>query len=1088
MAYNVNGEEIISNDGVVNAELGAKAVTELPDGTTIELSAVDELGIYDAQSGELKRFRLDELDASGVISGVTTSLNDIGDVDVTNAGIGSALVWNGTNWIAESATNISPAGALVLGYRFSSSTTMADPGTGRLRVNNSNQYQATQMAVDVDTRTFGADMSNVLLRAVNGTRLVLQKSDDAEKVTIYVVNEDPVLQGTAINGWISFPDITSIFSTQDNIPNNRDCMLALSFPNQLENVVINPEHINTPTIQVTASSGIGMTVTSDVSIGGSVTADFANVTNANVGAALTVAGVTELFDHLIIDDSTGLGSEYAFNVKNSGTSAFGVLGNGNVLLGSSSASPFIAVNDHHATSKKYVDDAITSAVSAGVVTALNDIGDVDVTNAGIGSALVWDGSNWVAEQATNISPAGALILKYRYSSNNTMADPGGGFIRTNNTNQYQSTALAVDVETRGPFGAFGGSNMTNFLLRAVKGTRLILQRNNDPTQVTLYSVNADPVLQGTAEDGWISFPDVSSLFSTEVNIPNQQDCMLAISFPNQLENTVINPSHVNTPSIQVTAASGIGMTVTSDVSIGGSTTSNKFYGELEGNVTGNLAGDSTGLHNGDVYSRDGSQLVLEVPTSNGDAHYIGTVTGDVTGNLTGDSFGTHTGQTNGDVYTADGATQVVDTANTPSPIFKGDAEGLSGTPNISVNNVSAAGSITVAAGNTFYGDGSGLTNLPAASVAALDDIGNVDVPLPSNGEVLTYNTTSSEWEAQAPQTGSAAPGGLLYNYQTNTGQNGTPTGRIRFNNTNPALITGFSINVNDRNSVSQASFFASIGTGLDYLIYVTWDGGAGYYQGTYTDNVADQFRFTTGSYTGALPPADADVRITITPAGGSDPTPSITENAAGVSISPPNGDGINLTTSGGAVNIDSDAEDINLTTNVGGINLTANADNITLTPVGGEVEIQGNLNVTSGGVISGDGSGLTNVSDTRWKTGITTIGIGMSFIEQVNPIRFQYQKPVAGIDTINSTPELTKWDYSQGWELRDPHWRFGFSAQELSSIEHSIGGPIGIAITDNPEQYQMRTEAMLPILVNAVKELKAELDAALARIDTLENP
>ena len=246
MGFNINGEEIISNEGIVNAELGAKAITELPDGTTPELSTDDELGIYDAQSGELKRFTLGELDESGVISG-----------------------------------------------------------------------------------------------------------------------------GNA-----------------------------------------NPSNINVETIQVTAASGIGMTVTSDVSIGGTVTANFANVTNANVGAALTVAGVTQLFDHLIIDDGTVLASEYALNVKNSGTSAFGVLGNGAVLLGNSSASPFIAVNDHHATSKKYVDDAITAGVSAGVVTALDDIGNVDAPSPTNGQMLSYNSttSEWEA-----VDPVAASLPAFPYN-------------------------------------------------------------------------------------------------------------------------------------------------------------------------------------------------------------------------------------------------------------------------------------------------------------------------------------------------------------------------------------------------------------------------------------------------------------------------------------------------------------------------------------------------------------------------------------------------------------------------------------------------------------------------------------------------
>ena len=83
------------------------------------------------------------------------------------------------------------------------------------------------------------------------------------------------------------------------------------------------------------------------------------IVSATAGAV--ISGVTTISDHLIVDDSNNLGTEYNFNVKTSGSSVFGVLGNGAILLGNSSSSPFIASNDHHATSKKYVDDAISNS-------------------------------------------------------------------------------------------------------------------------------------------------------------------------------------------------------------------------------------------------------------------------------------------------------------------------------------------------------------------------------------------------------------------------------------------------------------------------------------------------------------------------------------------------------------------------------------------------------------------------------------------------------------------------------------------------------------------------------------------------------
>ena len=88
-------------------------------------------------------------------------------------------------------------------------------------------------------------------------------------------------------------------------------------------------------------------------------ADAAIALKANK-AGDTFTGVVTVQDHLIIDDSNNLASEYNLNVKSSGSSTFGVLGNGAVLLGNNSSAPFMATEDHHAASKKYVDDADTA--------------------------------------------------------------------------------------------------------------------------------------------------------------------------------------------------------------------------------------------------------------------------------------------------------------------------------------------------------------------------------------------------------------------------------------------------------------------------------------------------------------------------------------------------------------------------------------------------------------------------------------------------------------------------------------------------------------------------------------------------------
>ena len=196
------------------------------------------------------------------------------------------------------------------------------------------------------------------------------------------------------------------------------------------------------------------------------------------------------------------------------------------------------------------------------------------------------------------------------------------------------------------------------------------------------------------------------------------------------------------------------VTTNAGVSVTGTLVASSFTGDLTGDVTGDVTGDLTGDVTGDVLDSNanvmvdisegavyadkvwatglGSNTTGEVVTSylvatsgmsydaadptNGifltpgsdvlAAVFTGDVTGDVTGDLTGNSYGTHTGQTNGDVYTADGGTQVVDTANEPNPIFKGDAEGLTGSPNIEVGTLDASGLATFD-GNIILPDGTG---------------------------------------------------------------------------------------------------------------------------------------------------------------------------------------------------------------------------------------------------------------------------------------------------------------------------------------------------------------------------------------------
>ncbi len=288
--------------------------------------------------------------------------------------------------------------------------------------------------------------------------------------------------------------------------------------------------------------------------------------------------------------------------------------------------------------------------------------------------------------------------------------------------------------------------------------------------------------------------------------------------------------------------------------------------EFDGNLSGNVAGDTTGIHNGDVYSRDGYKVVLETAINSGDtAHYIGTVTGDVTGDTTGTHYGTNTGQQHGDVYTADGFSKVVDTAASPSPLFKGDAEGLDGDPNIQVTDLTVVGLTSVgilnaaeistddlnadtviagfvtsvnsftsgiATAGKFYGDGSNLTGIATQSgsngatgaTGPQGAQGATGIPGPFGPYGITGASGATGVDGPIGATGATGNPGLAamcftYRYDSDTDTNDEPlNGRISFNNSNPENATVIAINDTNGDSVDISNFFGLFGAGSKVYI------------------------------------------------------------------------------------------------------------------------------------------------------------------------------------------------------------------------------------------------------------------------------
>jgi hypothetical protein len=89
---------------------------------------------------------------------------------------------------------------------------------------------------------------------------------------------------------------------------------------------------------------------------------------------------------------------------------------------------------------------------------------------------------------------------------------------------------------------------------------------------------------------------------------------------------------------------------------------------------------------------------------------------------------------------------------------------------------------------------------------------------------------------------------------------------------------------------------------------------------------------------------------------------------------------------------------------------------------------------------------------------ISNVPHGLDFVSKLEPVSFQFKK-------------------DRDTEIPHGNVRYGFKAQDILALE---GEDNVIIDNENPDNLKYQGEALVPVLVNAIKELKA-------RIETLEN-
>jgi hypothetical protein len=100
---------------------------------------------------------------------------------------------------------------------------------------------------------------------------------------------------------------------------------------------------------------------------------------------------------------------------------------------------------------------------------------------------------------------------------------------------------------------------------------------------------------------------------------------------------------------------------------------------------------------------------------------------------------------------------------------------------------------------------------------------------------------------------------------------------------------------------------------------------------------------------------------------------------------------------------------------------------------------------------------ITSISDRRDKKDITTLNAGLDFISKLKPVNFT-------------------WNSRDGSRVDIPD--MGFIAQELKQTQEETGVTIpGLVYESNPEKLEASYGKLIPVLVKAIQDLQAEVEA-----------
>lgn len=117
-------------------------------------------------------------------------------------------------------------------------------------------------------------------------------------------------------------------------------------------------------------------------------------------------------------------------------------------------------------------------------------------------------------------------------------------------------------------------------------------------------------------------------------------------------------------------------------------------------------------------------------------------------------------------------------------------------------------------------------------------------------------------------------------------------------------------------------------------------------------------------------------------------------------------------------------------------------------------------------------SSISALSDARDKTEIANLSLGLGYIQRLRPVEFRWN--IRDVDVDDPPPQ-------QGQK------EAGFLAQELLAAEEAHGVRwLNSARDNNPDRLEATPGKLLPIIVKALQEASAKIDALETRIAALE--